>query len=255
MITSLGKQSLLGIEITNSTSKEILEYIIDFLQSNKKPIYVVTPNPEIIVRATKNKAFREILNNAELALPDGVGVLLGGQIVGKPFQERVTGTDFIEAICKRVVNESKSDVRKPITMGFLGAGPNVALKASECLSKKYPGLRVAFAGEEWPTSQPSEPLDILFVAFGVPKQEEWMAEHVGNIPVRVMIGVGGALDYLSGRVPRAPKVLRSAGLEWLYRLIREPWRAKRQLALVEYIWLILESKIRNSNIETRNNTK
>jgi len=243
MITSLTKQSLLGVEITNATAKEILEYIIDFLRSGRKPIYVVTPNPEIIVRATKNQAFQDILNNAELALPDGVGVLLGGQMLGKPFHERVTGTDLIEDICKRVVNESKSDVRKPITMGFLGAGPNVALKASECLSKKYPGLSVAFTGEEWPLSQPSVPLDILFVAFGAPKQEEWMAEHRGKVPVRVMIGVGGAFDYLSGRVPRASKRIRGLGLEWLYRLIHEPWRAKRQLALVEYSLLVLREKL------------
>ena len=276
------KNILLNVAITNQTEDEILKYILLSLEKAGEAYYIVTPNPEILVYANKHQEFRRILNNARLALPDGVGVILAGKILGKPFAERVTGVDLLEKLCKEIAKVNAADARKPITVGFLGGGPKIAERTAECLTRKYPGLNVVLAASEWPSpslrgasatkqsnsvipsavegssnkkiatpsacndkSQLDVPVDILFVAFGFPKQEEFMAEHIerSEIPVKIMMGVGGAFDYISGNVSRAPLLIRLMGFEWLYRLIAQPWRIKRQLALVEFMYLVLKNGI------------
>lgn len=287
------KNFLFGVGITNARENEILEYILKGLKNGAEKYYIVTPNPEILVYASKHNGYKDILNNARLALCDGIGLIWAGKILGKSFKKRVTGVDFLEMLCNEVS-------KKPITVGFLGGGPKIAERVAECLKQKYPGLKVVFAAPEWPEneavsdsylplrslsqldefSNASVPasrlssglgirpvsrglvktsshgkaprgiieikrysnIDILFVAFGFPKQEEWISKNLDKIPVKVAIGVGGAFDYLSGKVPRAPFLIRQAGFEWLYRLIRQPWRIKRQLALLEFIYLILKEK-------------
>lgn len=229
----LVKKTVFGVGITDATEEEVLEYILKGLKNPSDSYYIVTPNPEMVVYATKHAPFRTILNNARLALCDGIGVLLASRILGQPIRERIAGVDLLENLCREVA-------KQPITVGFLGGGPKIAEKTAECLRKKYPGLKVVFAGAEWSARGP---IDILFVAFGFPKQEEWMAAQVGNAPVRVMIGVGGAFDYLSGRVQRAPEWIRTLGLEWVFRLVVEPWRIKRQVALITFVWLILKERL------------
>jgi N-acetylglucosaminyldiphosphoundecaprenol N-acetyl-beta-D-mannosaminyltransferase len=167
--------------------------------------------------------------------------------------------------------------KKPITVGFLGGRDGVAAITAERLQKEYPGLKVGFVGEE-PTPSPlpkgdkkekrnipstggvadrsvrvtalkensqlqTISCDILFVAFGFPKQEEWMFANLSKLNVRVMMGVGGAFDYISGNVPRAPVLIQKSGFEWLYRLILQPWRWRRQVALVEFIGLVMKEKM------------
>lgn len=282
----LNKKNILGVDITDATKEEVLEYVIKSLENFKKKYFVVTPNPEFLVLANKNQDFKDILNKADLASADGIGVLLAAKILGKSLKDRFTGVDLVESLCKRVA-------RKPITVGFLGGGDSVAEKTAECLQKKYPGLKVSFIGEEWsnnlsarqprvsgdvrlqnpkdqslnssslsksrlqPDRQPTfnspesglprslgiTDIDILFVAFGAPKQEFWISENLDKIPVKIAIGVGGAFDYISGKIPRAPGVIRSIGLEWLFRLIIQPWRIKRQLALLEFILLVVKEKL------------
>ena len=274
MENKLQKSEILNIQITNATEKEILEYILFSVDNPHEKYYIVTPNPEIVMFSQAHFEYKLILNQARIAICDGIGLWYAAWFLGQPLKERVTGTDLMESICKNSVIKGKDSVRKPITVGFLGAGPGVALKAAECLSQKYPGLQVVFASEEWgaegfvneerckmkdarcknridaflnPKSLPinQRHIDILFVAFGFPKQEQWMAKNLNNIRVTVMMGVGGAFDYISGTVPRAPKFLQSIGLEWLYRLIRQPWRLKRQLALMKFIGLVLREQLRN----------
>jgi UDP-N-acetyl-D-mannosaminuronic acid transferase (WecB/TagA/CpsF family) len=310
----INKKNILDIGITNATNKEILEYIVKNLENFKKKLYFVTPNPEFLVLANKNNTFKEILNKADLALVDGVGILIAAKILGKPLKGRFTGVDLVKSLCKEVAE-------KPITVGFLGGRGGVAEETAECLRKKYPKLKVAFAGEEWmdedfsarqprvsddtrmqnfknqslgssslskirhqteklqpnfnssesglshqnltikksfregfrglgfyPSYTPSTmhhlPVDILFVAFGCPKQEFWISENLDKIPVKIAIGVGGAFDYLSGKIPRAPGFVRAIGFEWLFRLVVQPWRWKRQISLLEFIWLVIEEKIK-----------
>lgn len=259
----MDKNFLLGVGITNATKQDILQYIITSLQKKDKPYYITTPNPEFLVHAVSHPAFKTILNNARLGLPDGIGVIWAGKFLGKTFKERVTGVDFMDFLCKEIHE-------KPITVGFLGGRGGVAERSAECLQGRYPGLKVSFAVDElenlsrkeqkvygiqykvYSKNKNSESpytkynipnTDILFVAFGFPKQEEFMASHVGKIPVKVMIGVGGAFDYISGAVPRAPLLIRSIGFEWLFRLLIQPWRITRQLALLEFIKLVIKDKL------------
>lgn len=253
------KKNILGTGITDATKKEVLEYIIKSLENFKKKYFVVTPNSEFLVLANKNLEFRNILNRAELASADGVGVIIAGKILGKDLRGRFTGVDLVESLCKRVAE-------KPITVGFLGGRGGVAEKTAECLQKNYPGLKVGFVGEKWPKGHfgrlphvaddarsgfsnlaikqfSNKTIDILFVAFGAPKQEFWISENLQTLPVKIAIGVGGAFDYISGKTPRAPGFIRSIGLEWLFRLIIQPWRIKRQLALLEFVWLVIREKL------------
>ena len=232
------KISLLGVGITNATEAEVLEFIYTGLQNLTEKYYVVTPNPELLVITDRDKEYKSILNNAKLALPDGVGIMLGAQINGKPLKQRITGVDLVKSVCNYVS-------KQPITVGFLGAEPNIAVKTAECLQKMYPGLRVELAASEWSEELKSKKVDILFVAFGSPKQEIWIKNNLKNLPVKVVVGVGGTFDYISGKVPRAPKVLRTLGLEWLFRLFIQPWRIKRQLSLIKFVYLVIKEKFRD----------
>lgn len=226
----LQKQTLLGVGITSASTAEILEYFTEALKKSHKKVFIVTPNPEILVYAQSHLAYKDKLNSADIALPDGVGIMLASRLLGLGIPERTTGVDFIEELCK-VSRE------KPLSMGFLGGWQGVAEEAAKCLKLKYPSIDVVFTGMEPPKSMPN--MDILFVAYGYPKQEEWIYENLDSLPVKAAIGVGGAFDYISGTVPRAPKAFRTIGLEWLFRLIIQPYRWKRQLALPRFVFLIL----------------
>jgi N-acetylglucosaminyldiphosphoundecaprenol N-acetyl-beta-D-mannosaminyltransferase len=230
------KISLLGVGFTKATEKEILEFIVTGLGQQTKKYYIVTPNPELLVIANSNAKYRDILNGAKLALPDGIGVMIGARIVGRPLKQRIHGVDLMENLCKEVSN-------RPITVGFLGAGSGVAEKTVECLKKKSPGLKVGVVASEWSEGLKDKKVDLLFVAFGSPKQEIWIADNLNTLPVKVVIGVGGAFDFLSGKVTRAPLILRKLGLEWLFRLIVQPWRIRRQLSLIKFIFLVLKEKL------------
>lgn len=237
----LEKKFLFGIGLTDEKEENILEYIIKSVKKSTEKYYIVTPNPEILVFAKKHKDFETVLNNAKIALIDGIGLVWAGKILGKGIKHRIVGTDFMEKLCRAVA-------KKPITVGFLGGGPKIAERTAECLQKKYPGLKAAFADPEpdkllKSLKEPKLLIDILFVAYGFPKQEKWMAENLDKIPVKVVMGVGGAFDYISGNVPRAPRLVRQLGFEWLYRLVKQPWRWKRQLALIEFGWLVLKEKL------------
>lgn len=232
---SLVKSDVFGIGITNETSESILEYLGNFLKNSQKKLFIVTPNPEMIMLSRKNSDFKKVLNEANLALCDGIGLYKAAHFLGIPLKERIIGTTFMEKVCEMVADW-------PITVGFLGSGPHVAEKVGECLSKRYPGLKVVYTAQEWDASQPQKPIDILFVAFGAPKQEFWMQKNLSKLPVRVMMGVGGAFDQIIDPSLRPPMWLHSIGLGWLYRLIREPWRLKRQMQLIPFVFLTLKEK-------------
>jgi N-acetylglucosaminyldiphosphoundecaprenol N-acetyl-beta-D-mannosaminyltransferase len=263
----LKKENIGGVMITNAEKSEVLEYLLAKAQVKGEKCAVFTPNPEIFMYALSHEDFKDKLNKVQVALCDGVGLLWASKLLKQPLKERITGVDLLQDLCKE-------SVRKTVSIGFLGGRDGVALKTAECLSQKYPGLRVSFVGEEWPTGDakgkparnasasvaggeqraketlssmpyalPPE-VDILFVAFGFPKQEEWICENLPHIPVKIAVGVGGAFDYIAGKVPRAPMLVRKAGFEWLYRLIHQPWRIKRQIALVSFIIFICREKIR-----------
>lgn len=245
---SLIKTTLFDIGITNAKENKILEFVLHAIENTNKKLFIVTPNPEIIVYAAKHRKYTSILNSAEIALCDGVGLFISSRFLGTPIQQRITGVHFMEALCEQVS-------KKSVTVGFLGGRNGVAQLTADRLLGKYPELKVAFVGEESDElfnfqnidrlkldTEKSKNIDILFVAFGFPKQEEWMFENIGKLDVRMMMGVGGSFDYLSGQVYRAPKFIQAVGFEWLYRLIRQPRRWKRQLALIEFLKMVFREK-------------
>ena len=238
MTHQLVKKNILGVDITYATKEEVLEYIGLVLENKSQKLSIVTPNPEMVILASKSKEFREILNNADLALCDGVGLLIASQIMAKPLKERISGIDMMDSLCEMACD-------KALSIGLLGAGPGVADKAAKCLREKYKELKINFIASEWnPNIFPRQGLDILFIAYGFPKQEQWIAKHLSILPIRVAMGVGGSFDILSGNIRRAPFIVRMMGFEWLYRLIRQPWRWRRQRALLSFIKLVFMAKVR-----------
>ncbi len=230
------KKFLLGVGLSDLTQKQVLEYIVQKVRKSREKFYIVTPNPEFLVLANDDSEYKKVLNSADLALADGVGIIWASKILKKGISHRITGIELIENLCKRANDW-------PVTVSFLGGKPKIAERAAECLQKRHSSLKVSFAGSEISNFDKFPPSDILFVAFGAPKQEFWIANNLNKLPIKVAIGVGGAFDFISGNVPRAPKWVRDAGFEWLFRLIIQPWRAKRQLSLIKFIILVIKEKL------------
>lgn len=201
---------------------------------------ICTVNPEFIMEARRNAAFAAVLERADLRVPDGVGILWAARLLGRPLRERVTGSDGIYRICQRA---ARSDWR----VYFLGAGAGVAQKAAAQLQTRYPGLQVVGthsgspADADWPEIQrrlaEARP-DVLFVAYGHPRQDIWIHRHRCELPAKVALGVGGAFDFVAGVSVRAPPWLQRLGLEWLHRLWREPWRWRRMRVLPRFALLV-----------------
>ncbi len=206
---------------------------------------ICTVNPEFIVEARHNSRFRQVLNEAWLNVPDGVGVLRALNLHGCSLTERVTGTDLIPRLAELCA-------ARGWRMFLLGAAPGVAMAAADVLVKRFPGLEVCGtwsgspADNDWPVihrlladTQPH----VLLVAFGHPRQDLWIHGHLGDLHSRVAIGVGGAFDFMTGKVPRAPGWMRDRGLEWLYRLLRQPARWRRMLSLPVFVLLVAKERL------------
>lgn len=229
------REEVLGAKIDDYSMEEILAKIKDWLSKNTKH-YVVTPNPEIIVKSYEDSRYKSILNDADLSIPDGIGLKLSGKV-----KNTVTGIDLME----KLTSLSKD---WGFTIGLLGGEPGVAEKAADCLRMKYPGAKVVYAdwggiiddNGEWTEGNRKAlvKVDILFVSFGPPKQEKWIAKNLNELPIKIAVAVGGAMDYIAGVIPRAPNWMRVLGFEWLFRLITQPWRIKRQIKLLKFLWLL-----------------
>lgn len=247
----MNKIDILGVGITKASEDEILEYILNKLRwrgKNKEKILIFTPNPEQISAAARNQSLKNLLNQAQIALPDGVGVVIAARLLGKPVYARITGVDFMEKLVKSVARLPKpgtdGQAEQPVITGYLGGEGDIAETTAKCLIKRYPGLAVGYASATFDkTKMIHSDIDILFVALGFPKQEKWILEHKDEIPATVIMAVGGALDFISGNLPRAPKFLRQAGLEWLFRLALQPWRFWRQARLLQFSGLILREAL------------
>lgn len=224
----MAKVNVLGINVDDVSLDEAVGIVEQLLKLPGKH-YIVTPNPEFIVAAKGDPIFTKILNDADLSIPDGVGLKLTGYV-----KNRVAGIDLMEKMIDLADQQGYS-------IGFLGSRGDSAQKVAIVLKNKYPNLKISLAengGEAFSlTNLNISPTDILFVAFGHGKQEKWIVDNLSQVPVKLAMGVGGAFDVISGKVPRAPGWVRSIGLEWLFRLIIQPWRIKRQLALIKFLWL------------------
>ncbi len=243
------KVKIAGVGLNSSSQKEVLRKIDQRIQAGKRT-FITTPNSEFLVFAQKNPWFRQILNQADLAVPDTIGLVWAGIILGKPVK-RFPGVHLMEALCRAAAKSGW-------TVYLLGARPGVAQKTLAVLKKRYPGLKGwAEEGppdpryspktankEDWVGKINQKKPDLLFVAFGMGKQEKFIADNWSQLRVKLAMGVGGAFDYLSGRVKWAPKWVRKLGFEWIYRLFQEPWRWRRQLRLIEFIVLVIRERFK-----------
>lgn len=224
--------NILGVPVDMVSRQQAME---SFVESFEQPglTMVVTPNSEIIQRASKDPELKELIRSADLIIPDGIGLVYASRIMGCPLRERVTGIDFLESIIAYLEKTGKS-------IFFFGSRPGVAEAAAEKIQEKYPDLKVAgthhgyFTPEEEPAIVKKindSSADFLCVALGAPKQEKFIHDHRQELVVGGAIGVGGSLDVWAGTLKRAPQFFIDHGLEWFYRLVQEPKRFKRQLAL------------------------
>ena len=231
---------ILGVPIHDVTYDEALEWMGRWIAEGG-PHQIATVNPEFVMAARRDAAFRAVLERAHLCLPDGVGITLAARYLGRPLRQRVAGVDLVEAIAARAAREGWR-------LFLLGAAPGVAERAAAVLRARYRGVKIVgtYAGSPRPEEEGEivqrvreAGADVLLVAYGAPAQDLWIGRNLARTGAAVGIGVGGAFDYLAGIVPRAPAWIRRIGFEWLYRLVRQPWRWRRQLALPQFALLVL----------------
>jgi len=232
----MNRTEVLGVGFDAVTMDEALGRARTLME--RRGAYVCTPNPEIVMAARRDPEVMAAVNGADLVLADGVGVVWAAKRFGTPLPGRVTGIDFLAALLERMSG----------SVYVLGGMPGVAEKAAENIAAAHPNVTVAgthdgyFTDELALTAELGETRpDLLLVCLGAPKQELWMAAH-RDLPVGLMVGLGGAVDVLAGTAERAPLGWREHGLEWLYRLLRQPSRLKRQRNLIGYVWAVIKRK-------------
>jgi N-acetylglucosaminyldiphosphoundecaprenol N-acetyl-beta-D-mannosaminyltransferase len=222
----------MGIPIAPMPMAEAATWISAWVQSHAGRA-VFTVNPEIAMLARRDPEFAAILRSADLNVADGVGILLAAWLARQPVPARTAGIDLVKHLAE--IGDSLG-----WRVYLLGGAAGVAQRAGEAMARRHPKLNIVgwSATDAGPDSDTvavnainaTRP-DLLLVAFGAPRQERWIVRNLPNLDIGVAMGVGGSLDFLAGDVPRAPRQLRALGLEWLYRLVRQPWRWRRMLAL------------------------
>ena len=232
------KVNILGARIDKFTMDEAKNVAMSFFESEGRKV-IYTPNSEIILYASRNSEYMDKLNSADLMIADGIGVVYGARILNDKLPERVAGYDLLRSILPLMA-------QKGLSLYLLGAKPTVAEIAGENLKKEYPGIVIKgchdgyFKDDEEVIKDINEKKpDLLLVCLGFPKQENWIYDNREKLDVKAMIGAGGCLDVFAGIVERAPEFYCKHGLEWFYRLKKEPWRFKRMTALPVFILKVM----------------
>ena len=239
---------VLSTKIDDISLAQALEHAASSM-TKAKQCYIVTPNPEICLYAEKDEQCRQILNNSFLSLPDGFGLKIGARLLGQKLKNRVTGVDFTLELMKLAIKENWR-------VFLFGGEERVALECKRVLEEKYRELKIAGTMSGIMQNEMSNvkiinainesKADILLVALGAPFQERWIAENLAHLStVKLAIGIGGTFDFIAGRVKRAPRLIRQLGLEWLWRLLVQPWRIKRIYnAVLKFVVVVLKWRLR-----------
>lgn len=238
--------NILGIEVpTWLTINSVIEEAVNAINESKK-ITIASVNPELLVTARDNKSLHSFLKGSDIRLPDGIGVVMASKMLGNPIRERVAGIEVMEALIRSAAKNKQK-------VFFFGAQPGVATLAAKKLVERYPGfIYDTYAGFE--NGEPIENYDVvidrineyspdyLFVALGGGKQEQFIVDNIDKLNTRIFMPVGGSFDIFSENSKRAPRVLRSHGFEWLYRLYKQPTRIGRQASLVKFIVIVINER-------------
>ena len=235
---------ILGVEFDRVALPGATEEIVQRLAAGRRT-FVITANPEFVMLCRRDPQVAAIAAAADLVIPDGTGALIASRLLGDPLPGRAPGRLFVERLAA-VARE------RDLSLFLLGAAAGVAERAAAALVARHPGLRIA--GTHAGDAQSADAVaavaaarpDLLFVAFGMPKQERWIARHLGDLPtVKVAVGVGGSLDYLAGAAKPPPGIVHAVGLEWLWRLGRDPKRWRRQRVLPVFVFLVILERLRS----------
>ncbi|MCK9443685.1 MAG: WecB/TagA/CpsF family glycosyltransferase [Tissierellaceae bacterium] len=242
---------IFGTKIYNITLEETLDKIREFINGESLKV-IFTPNTEIVMAAKDDNVLRDIINQGDLIVPDGIGLIYASRIKKKPLKERVTGYDISMNMLNMADENSYS-------LYLLGGKEGIAQIAKDKIEEKYKHIKVAgyhhgyFKGshngytdhdeenkiiDEINSKNP----DIIFLGLGFPKQEIWIDANKSRLKGKVIIGNGGVIDVLSGNTKRAPEIFLKLNLEWFYRLIKEPSRIRRQMALPKFMFKVIFSK-------------
>ena len=234
---------ILGVGVDSVTMQEALDRVDTFFEE-RKPVIIATANAEMLMRATHDEELKNILNAAELVVPDGAGTVWAAHHLGYEMPERVAGYDLAQELMKRAPSKNRK-------IYFFGSAPGVAEKAKLKAEELYPNIQIVGTrnGFFTETDEPqiiadikSAQPDLLLAALGVPKQEKWLAKYKDELNVPVSIGVGGTFDVMAGVMKRAPKWMQKAKLEWLFRAMLQPKRAGRLIALPKFVLKVHSSK-------------
>lgn len=232
------RESILGVEFDVVNEEEALQKLIGFLEEGSSLKKVYTPNPEIVMLAQDDPELYRILSEADLVLADGIGIIIASKIKGLKLRNRVTGVDTMDKLLDYCGKKGKS-------IFIFGSKPGVAELACKNIEKKYKGIKIAGFNHGYIKSEDEEnelidrinmaKPDVLFVCLGAPKQEKWIDKNKDRLNCSLAMGLGGSVDVYAGVVKRAPVAFQKLGLEWFYRLVKEPWRFKRMLVLPKFL--------------------
>ena len=237
--------TILDIPFINKTKDQILHENIIKAATNKEKLFIVTANPEIVVETTRDNEYKKILQDADLVVADGIGIIKAAKILGTPLKERVAGIELFTDMLRYANTEQKSCY-------FLGGSQKVNDKLRKVIKEKYPDLIIAgghhgyikLSDEEHAEEIVKRSPDFIFVALGYPKQEKWIDLYKEDFSYGVFMGVGGSFDVLSGEVERAPEKWINANLEWLYRIVKQPKRILRLSNVFIFLKLVYQSKLK-----------
>ncbi len=229
------KVNILGVKVDKVNISDVVRKIIKYTDSDDKRV-IYTPNSEMIMQAYRDEKFKNVLNSADVITADGIGVVYASKILKNPISERCSGYDIACELLRHLEKNGKS-------LYLFGSKPGVPETAKVNMIKKHPKLNVVGVSNGYFDEKREQEIindinekcpDVVFVCLGVPKQEHWIYNHKDELNAKVLIGLGGTLDVFAGNVKRAPDIFIKLGLEWFYRLIKEPWRFKRMLELPKF---------------------
>jgi N-acetylglucosaminyldiphosphoundecaprenol N-acetyl-beta-D-mannosaminyltransferase len=243
----LNYKEVLGYNFVNNNMNELVTEVNSRITSSQKT-FIVTANPEILTYAHTNPSYENILKSANYIIPDGAGIIIASKILGNPLQERLAGFDLME----RLLHLSDE---KRLSIYFLGTKPHIIKLAVANIQKKYPDINIVGYHHGYFKEADHDNIvteireknpDIVFVGLGFPKQEKWISENLEQFNKGIFIGLGGCFNVWAGVAKRAPKIWRNLNLEWLYRLFKQPSRAKRILAIPIFLNRVLKNKFKES---------
>ncbi|WP_242293000.1 WecB/TagA/CpsF family glycosyltransferase [Bacillus cereus group sp. BfR-BA-01441] len=241
------KLDILGVPFDNITSKKALEKLLEFLKTDKNHL-LITPNPEIVMEAQNDKELMKILNEADLVVPDGIGVVLASKLEKNSIKERVPGCDLMFALFNTMKDSNK-------TVYILGGAPGVAEKAKLNMERKYENIKIIGTHHGYFAEHEEEKIireiqqlkpDLLMVGLGCPRQEKWIYTNKNRLPVKISAAIGGTIDIMAGTTKRAPRMFQVMGLEWFHRLLEQPKRIFRMKKLPLFLIAVLKDKYKKN---------